>query len=52
MNGYEDTSFIAGMSEEELVSIGVTKRTHLSALMTAISLLPELEATPNVPVNQ
>ena len=49
-NGYEDTSFIAGMCEGEMVSIGVTQKAHVTAMMTAIADLPEWEPMPGVPV--
>ena len=50
-NGYEDTSFIAGMTDKELCSIGVRSKAHRSALLDAIKALPEPEIDPAVPVS-
>ncbi|KAK2159845.1 hypothetical protein LSH36_145g07014 [Paralvinella palmiformis] len=48
-NGYDDTSFISGITEDDVAAIGISSRTHISALMSAIRQLPEIELVPSIP---
>jgi len=50
MNGYDDTSFVTGMTDTDLLNIGVNKSTHRNAIVKAIRLLPDFEIEPCVPV--
>lgn len=50
MNGYDDISFLAGITDGELREIGVRAAGHRAALMQAVRLLPDFEIEPNVPV--
>lgn len=49
MNGYDDTSFLSGVTDGELREIGVKTTGHRNALMQAIRLLPDFEIEPYVP---
>ena len=49
--GYEDTSFIAGMNEDDLKKIGVKSMTHRQKLLAEIKDLPDYEVEPSVPVS-
>ena len=49
-HGYDDTSFISGMSDKELRSIGVAIKGHRRALLEEIKALPEPDFDPFVPV--
>ncbi|XP_035669154.1 uncharacterized protein LOC118411183 [Branchiostoma floridae] len=48
--GYEDTSFIAGMTNEDLKNIGVDTDFHREKLLTEIHKLTEFEQETAVPV--
>lgn len=50
MNGFDDTSFVAGMTDNDLREIGIKTTGHCNAMMQAIRLLPEVEIEPCVPV--
>lgn len=49
-HGYEDTSFLYGLKEGDLKEIGIKLKGHRNAILDAISLLPEPEIEPCVPV--
>ena len=49
-HGYDDTSFIVGMTEKQLENMGVTSKPHRNAIMDAIKHLPEHDIYPTVPV--
>jgi chitin synthase len=51
MNGYDDTSFLFGMTDSELQDIGITSKAHRSAIHEAIKFFPEPEIEPGVPDN-
>jgi hypothetical protein len=48
--GYDDTSFLHGLEDNDLKDIGIRKRGHRNAILDAIKLLPEPEIEPCVPV--
>ncbi|XP_028399424.1 uncharacterized protein LOC114522855 isoform X2 [Dendronephthya gigantea] len=50
-NGYDDTSFISGMTEQELKDIGIETRGHRKKLLREIEQLPVVELDNNVPDN-
>jgi len=52
MNGYDDTSFVAGMTDTDLREIGIQTTGHRNAMMQAIRLLPDVEIEPSVPVRK
>ena len=49
-HGYDDTSFIAGMTDHELEVLGVHSKAHRNALTDAIKQLPATDIDPAVPV--
>ncbi|XP_066270277.1 uncharacterized protein [Branchiostoma lanceolatum] len=49
--GYEDSSFIAGMTNEDLVNIGIDTDFHREKLLTEIHKLTEFELETSVPNN-
>jgi chitin synthase len=51
MNGYDDTSYLFGMTDSELRDVGITSKAHRSAIHEAIKFLPEPEIEPCVPKN-
>ncbi|XP_035669163.1 uncharacterized protein LOC118411191 [Branchiostoma floridae] len=49
-HGYENTSFIFGMTNKDLEAIGITNKYHQDVLMKEIKKLPESELDDTVPV--
>ena len=50
--GYDDTTFLTGMKEQDLVDIGIENRGHRKKILAEIESLPPEEIDPNVPVSQ
>lgn len=50
-NGYDNISFIAGMTDRDLKAIGIDKRGHRKKLVYAIEKLPQLDIAQEVPGN-
>jgi chitin synthase len=50
-NGYEDTSFISGMTDDELKDIGVQSTPIRQKLLVEIKELPDYEVACTVPVS-
>ena len=48
--GYDDTTFLSGLTDADVAAVGIKSKAHISALMSAIRLLPEHEIEPCVPV--
>ena len=50
-HGFDNTLFIAGMTETELRRIGVTSQGHLHFLLAQVTLIPAFEIEYKVPVS-
>ncbi|CAH1233179.1 MFGE8 [Branchiostoma lanceolatum] len=50
-HGYENTSFIFGMTNKDLEAIRITKKLHQNVLMKEIKKLPESELDDTIPEN-
>ncbi|CAB4012509.1 Chitin synthase 6, partial [Paramuricea clavata] len=50
-HGYDDTSFICGMTDQDLIDIGIDTRGHRKELLREIEQLPMVELDNNVPDN-
>ena len=50
-HGYDDTTFLIGMKEQDLLDIGVSNRGHRRKLLREIERLPPEEMDCNVPVS-
>eukprot|EP00118_Oscarella_pearsei_P021331 m.238774 g.238774 ORF g.238774 m.238774 type:complete len:1476 (+) comp40171_c0_seq3:577-5004(+) len=48
-HGYDDTSFLINIDDEELKRIGVEKRGHRQRILGRLSVLPETPLAPRVP---
>ena len=48
--GYDDTSFVIGMKEQDLLDIGISNRGHRKKLLANIEQLPPEEMDHHVPV--
>ena len=48
--GYDDTSFLVGMAEDELQALGVSVKAHRQALLAEIRTLGDPDIEPFVPV--
>ncbi|XP_078667035.1 uncharacterized protein LOC144908937 isoform X2 [Branchiostoma floridae x Branchiostoma belcheri] len=51
LHGYENTSFISGMTNKDLQAIGIKNKFHQDILMKEIKKLPEYELDDTVPEN-
>ncbi|XP_046857125.1 uncharacterized protein LOC124450504 isoform X2 [Xenia sp. Carnegie-2017] len=50
-NGYDDTSFICGMTDQDLIDIGIETRGHRKKLLREIEQIPLVDMGNNVPDN-
>lgn len=49
--GYDDTTFLMGLKEQELVEIGIDNRGHRKKILNEIDRLPPEEIDQDVPVS-
>ena len=49
--GYDDTTFLMGMKEQDLVDIGIKNRGHRKKIIAEIERLPPEDIDQDVPVN-
>ena len=50
-HGYDDTTFLMGLKEQELVEIGIDNRGHRKKILAEIDRLPPEEIDQDVPVS-
>ena len=50
-HGYDDTTFLPGMAEQDLMDIGISNRGHRQKLLRDIKKLPDEEMAHEVPVS-
>lgn len=49
--GYDDTSFLVGLTDQDLQELGVKVKAHRQALLSEIMTLADPEIEPFVPVS-
>ena len=49
--GYDDTTFLMGMKEPDLIEIGIENRGHRKKILSEINRLPPEEIDQDVPVS-
>ncbi|XP_013412401.1 uncharacterized protein LOC106175109 [Lingula anatina] len=49
--GYDDTTFIAGMSKEEIRQVGIMSRDHVNLVHAEVQRLPAFQIDPQVPTD-
>ena len=50
--GYDDTTFLMGMKEPDLIEIGIENRGHRKKILSEINRLPPEEIDQDVPVSK
>ena len=50
--GYDDTTFLLGMKEQDLVDIGIENRDHCKNIIAAIETLPRVDIDQNSKVSK
>ena len=50
-NGYDDTTFLLGLKEQELIDMGIDNRGHRKKILVEVDRLPPEEIEQDVPVS-
>lgn len=50
--GYDDTTFLMGMKEQELIDVGIANRGHRKRMLAEIERLPPEQLDQDVPVSR